>query len=409
MRSFPLGIFPKLTTLGIGYCDNLESLCLIEGVVLSHLNSLRVYNCPNLVCFPQGGLPTPNLTRLEFLECKKLKSLPERVHTLTALEKLQITNLPNLESIAEDGGLPPNLRDFSIDNCERLRASSSSVGDYCNWGLQALVSLEEFRIGGRGSDEILETLLKQQLLPTTLRSLWIEELSSLKSLDGKGLAHLTFLRSLSIIRCKSLEFLPGEALQHLTSLQKLYINACPSLQFLPEEGLPPSLSNLSIYNCSALEKRYQNKTGQDHWASISHIPCIKINGQHLLLENYCHNEGRRKGSPGNIPTDRHQMSHTFRLRASVGEHWDLQGLVSLEEFTIGGRGSDDILEMLLPSTLYILHINRLSSLKSLDRKGLKNITSLYFLSISKCFSREKRYKRRQEKIGPTYLTFLVSR
>ncbi|CAL2237597.1 unnamed protein product [Prunus armeniaca] len=282
MRSFPLGIFPKLTTLGISHCDNLESLCLIEeGVVLSHLNSLRVQNCPNLVCFPQGGLPTPNLTQLEIFTCEKLKSLPERVHTLTALEKLHITNLPNLESIAEDGGLPPNLRYFSIDNCERLRASSSSVGDYCNWGLQALVSLEEFRIGGRGSDEILETLLKQQLLPTTLRSLWIEELSSLKSLDGKGLAHLTFLRSLSIIRCKSLEFLPGEALQHLTSLQKLYINACPSLQFLPEEGLPPSLSNLSIYNCSALEKRYQNKTGQDHWASISHIPFIQINGEFI--------------------------------------------------------------------------------------------------------------------------------
>ncbi|XP_016649651.1 PREDICTED: putative disease resistance RPP13-like protein 1 [Prunus mume] len=260
MRSFPLGIFPKLTTLEIVFLDNLESLSLIEeGAVLSHLNSLQVYNCPNLVCFPQGGLPTPNLTELCFYGCEKLKSLPERIHTLTALETLQITNLPNLESIAEDGGLPPNLRDFSIENCERLRAASSSVGDYCNWGLQALVSLEQFTIGGRGSDEILETLLKQQLLPTTLRSLCIRDISTLESSYGKGLARLTFL-------------------------QELYINDCPSLQFLPEEGLPPSLSNLSIHNCSALEKRYQNKTGQDHWASISHIPCIKINGEVILRE-----------------------------------------------------------------------------------------------------------------------------
>ncbi|KAI5342366.1 hypothetical protein L3X38_010241 [Prunus dulcis] len=45
-------------------------------------------------------------------------------------------------------------------------------------------------------------------------------------------------------------------------------------------------------------------------------------------------------------------------------------------------------QQLLPSTLYTLHIYRLSSLKSLDRKGLKNITSLSFLSISKCFSRK---------------------
>ncbi|XP_021813002.1 putative disease resistance RPP13-like protein 1 isoform X2 [Prunus avium] len=311
MRSFPLGIFPKLTTLIIGYCENLESLCLIEeeGAVenLSHLNQLVIVGCPNLVCFPQGGLPTPNLTQLDLRRCDKLKSLPERIHTLTALQYLTISDLPNLESIAEDGGLPPNLRDFSIENCERLRASSSSVGDYCNWGLQALVSLKYLNICGRGSDEILETLLKQQLLPTTLQSLRIEELSTLKSLDGKGLAHLTSLRSLYIHSCKSLEFLPGEALQHLTSLQELYLYDCPSLQFLPEEalqhltslqtlgiggcdsiqflpeeGLPPSLSYLSISNCSALKKRYENKTGQDHWASISHIPGIKINGQLII-------------------------------------------------------------------------------------------------------------------------------
>ncbi|XP_008245490.2 PREDICTED: putative disease resistance protein At3g14460, partial [Prunus mume] len=226
MRSFPLGIFPKLKTLIIGNCENLESLSLIEdeGAAvenLSHLNALYIEVCPNLVSFPQGGLPTPNLIRLEVQRCKKLKSLPKRIQTLTALRYLDIRNLPNLESIAEDGGLPPNLRVFYIHNCERLRASSSSVEDYCNWGLQAV---EEFRIGGRGSDEILETLLKQQLLPTTLHTLRISSLSTLKSLDGKGLAHLTFLRSLSIFSCKSLKFLPGEALQHLTSLQKLKIS-----------------------------------------------------------------------------------------------------------------------------------------------------------------------------------------
>ncbi|VVA38121.1 PREDICTED: putative disease resistance, partial [Prunus dulcis] len=52
MRSFPLGIFPKLTTLGIHDCENLESFSLIEeeGAVenLSHLNSLQVYNCPKM-------------------------------------------------------------------------------------------------------------------------------------------------------------------------------------------------------------------------------------------------------------------------------------------------------------------------------------------------------------------------
>ncbi|KAI5342754.1 hypothetical protein L3X38_010630 [Prunus dulcis] len=275
MRSFPLGIFPKLTTLRIDDCENLESFSLIEeeGAVenLSHLNSLYVCYCPKMVCFHEGELPTPNLSYFVVGDCENLKSLPERLHTLTALRSLSIWNLPNLESFAEDGGLPPNLRSFSIGNCKRLRASS--VGEY--WGLQALASLEEFDI--RGSDHVLEKLL----LHTTLHSLRISHLSTLKSLDGKGLGHLTSLQELDINSCPSLEFLPGEELQHLTSLQTLYIWDCPSLQCLPEEGLPPSLSHLSIRGCPTLEERHKNKTGQD-WAKISHIPCIEI-GEEVII------------------------------------------------------------------------------------------------------------------------------
>ncbi|XP_020411853.1 putative disease resistance protein At3g14460 [Prunus persica] len=244
MRSLPLGIFPKLTTLQILGCENLESFSLIEeeGAVenLSHLNSLQVINCPKMVCFHEGELPFPNLSHFVVIDCENLKSLPERLHTLTALRSLNIWNLPNLESFAEDGGLPPNLRSFIIRNCKRLRALDSV-------GLQALVYLQI-----DGSDHVLETLL----LPTTLHTLCISDLSTLKSLDGKGLGHLT-------------------------SLQTLKIYSCPSLQCLPEEGLPPSLSHLSIRCCPTLEERYKNKTGQD-WAKISHIPCIEI-GEEVII------------------------------------------------------------------------------------------------------------------------------
>ncbi|KAM0999172.1 hypothetical protein FF1_005910 [Malus domestica] len=124
-------------------------------------------------------------------------------------------------------------------------------------------------------------LLKEQLLPTTLNSVRIAGLSSLKSLDGKGLRHLTSLQKLSIYGCPSLEFLPAEGLQHLTSLQQVSISRCPNLQFLPEDSLPPSLSFLEIYSCSTLEKRYANRTGED-WAKISHIPCIQINEEVII-------------------------------------------------------------------------------------------------------------------------------
>ncbi|RXH84901.1 hypothetical protein DVH24_041669 [Malus domestica] len=296
VRSFPLGVFPKLSTLRIDGCENLESFS-IEGVDqnLSHLNQLEIRNCPNLASFPDGGLPTPNLRQLVVGGCKNLKSFPERIRTLTALEGLHISDLPNLVSFAQ-GGLPPNLQYFDVRRCDKVKPS-------VEWGLQGLVSLKEFTIG-----EIWAPLLKEQLLlPTTLNGLNIAGLSSLKSvvdvkvlrhlaslhrltiedcpslefLPREGLQHLTSLQYLNISSCPSLEFLPAEGLLHLTSLQELRIRWCPKLQFLPENGLPPSLSYLEIDSCSTLEKRYEDKTGED-WAKISHIPCIRI-GRDLFI------------------------------------------------------------------------------------------------------------------------------
>ena len=270
VRSFPLGVFPKLSTLEIDGCENLESFS-IEGVDqnLSHLNSLRIYRCPNLASFPDGGLPTPNLRELSVGGCKNLKSFPERIRTLTALEQLYLDDLPNLVSFAQ-GGLPHSLQYFKVTRCDKVKPS-------VEWGLQGLVSLQEFTIAG----EISAPLLKEQLLPTSLHRLTIHNCRSLEFLPAEGLQHLTSLQNLTITFCPSLEFLPAEGLLHLTSLQKLRIRRCPKLQFLPENGLPPSLSYLVISSCSTLEKRYEDKKGED-WAKISHIPFIRINGEEII-------------------------------------------------------------------------------------------------------------------------------
>ncbi|XP_017180948.2 putative disease resistance protein At3g14460 [Malus domestica] len=246
LRSFPLGVFPKLSFLCIKGNKNLESLSIggAEDENLTHLDGLVILACPNLVSFPHGGLPTPNLAALEVRGCEKLKLFPDRIHTLTALRYLGIGDLPNVESFAQ-GGLPPNLELFVIWDCEKLKPSV----EY--WGLQRIVSLRTFHIL-RGED-VLERLLKEQLLPTTLHRLVISNMKSLKSLEGKGL-------------------------QHLTCLQELKIHDCDSLEFLTKEGLPASLSFLSIEKCSSLEKRCQEKTGEE-WMKIAHIPCIKIDDQ----------------------------------------------------------------------------------------------------------------------------------
>ena len=87
------------------------------------------------------------------------------------------------------------------------------------WGLQRLVSLRTFQIYG-GSEDVLETVLKEQLLPTTLHTLEIHGMKSLKSLEGEGLQHLTSLQKLEIRWCDSLEFLPKEGLAGISSLSE---------------------------------------------------------------------------------------------------------------------------------------------------------------------------------------------
>ncbi|CAN6696536.1 unnamed protein product [Malus baccata var. baccata] len=221
LRSFPLGIFPNLSSLSVSHCENLESLSVEGGADenLSHLNTLYIWGCRNLVSFPDGGLPTPNLTFFDVYNCENLKLLPDRMHTLTALQYLWIANLPNVVSFAQ-GGLPPNLQSFRIVEVNK---------------------------------DLVETLLNEQLLPATLHTLSISGVSNLKSLDGKGL-------------------------EHLTSLQHLYIFSCKSLKFLPKEALPASLSYLRIRDCPSLKKRYRNKKGKD-WRNIARIPFIRIDDE----------------------------------------------------------------------------------------------------------------------------------
>ncbi|CAN6559003.1 unnamed protein product [Malus baccata var. baccata] len=225
LRSFPLGIFPNLSSLFIINCENLESLSVEGGADenLRHLNSLSIWECRNLVSFPDGGLPTPNLTCFRVSKCENLKLLPDRMHTLTALQHLWISNLPNVVSFAQ-GGLPPNVQSFGIAGV---------------------------------SKDLVETLLNEQLLPATLHTLQIYDVSNLKSLDGKGF-------------------------EHLASLQRLQISGCESLKFLPKEGLPASLSYLKIRGCPSLKKRYGNEKGKD-WRNIARIPCIDIDHEITII------------------------------------------------------------------------------------------------------------------------------
>ncbi|KAA8539340.1 hypothetical protein F0562_026032 [Nyssa sinensis] len=200
LKALPLG-FPKLLSLRIVACTNFETLSVPNEI--QNLASLHISNCPNMVSFPRGGLPAPNLTWIWIENCMNLKLLPEGMHfQLPSLQYLSIDECPELESFPE-GGLPSNLLRLSIKNCKKL------MNRRMEWGLERLPNLKSFSIG---AEIVQESFPEDMLLPSSLTSLSITSLSNLKSLNHK-------------------------ALQHLTSLQEMRISNCPNLQSLPE-GLP---------------------------------------------------------------------------------------------------------------------------------------------------------------------------
>uniref|UniRef100_A0A2N9EUY0 Rx N-terminal domain-containing protein n=1 Tax=Fagus sylvatica TaxID=28930 RepID=A0A2N9EUY0_FAGSY len=207
--SLPLEFFPKLKSIQMHKCENLESLSTSEGShpSLTSLTYLGIWKCPNFVSFPNGGLCAPNLTEIEVSECKKLKSLPEGMHTLLpSLVTLRLELCPELESFPE-GGLPSNLKTLKIEYCNKV------ISRRMEWGLQGLHSLKELNIWSNCKE--VESFPEEALLPPTLTTFEILDFPNLKSLNGKGFQHLTSLQSLTIGICKKLQCLPVEGLSHL--------------------------------------------------------------------------------------------------------------------------------------------------------------------------------------------------
>ncbi|CAL5381766.1 unnamed protein product [Camellia sinensis] len=254
LKSMPLGFFPKLRSLEIQYCTNFESLSVQnrDRLGLQNLTSLEslLLNglSDNMVSFPRGGLPLPNLTNFSIWCCYKLKSLPEGMHTLLpSLKSLELSDCPEIESFPE-GGLPSNLSSLEIRNCSKLTARRRE------WNLQRLPSLRHFTLTGEYNmsfpEDGMDFFPEEWLLPSTLISLDIEYLSNLKSLNKKGL-------------------------QLLGSLKKLKIAGCPQLQSLPEEGLLPSLFMLDIFDCPMLKLHCLKEEGHD-CHKIVRVPFVFI-------------------------------------------------------------------------------------------------------------------------------------
>nr|POE51340.1 putative disease resistance rpp13-like protein 1 [Quercus suber] len=145
--------------------------CLSEFASVTHL---KLFECPDLVSFPSGGLCAPNLSQIVIEHCKNLESLPEGMRTLLpSLVRLELLRCPKLNSFPE-GGLPPSLESLLIYKCDTLFSRRMQ------WGLQDLHSLRSFTIFDQCNK--LESFPEDALLPPNLTDLYIT-LSNLKSLN----------------------------------------------------------------------------------------------------------------------------------------------------------------------------------------------------------------------------------
>ncbi|KAL9380324.1 hypothetical protein Peur_025981 [Populus x canadensis] len=349
-----LDLLPRVSTLTIEHCPNLESLCIGEGP-LPALCHLRISHCPNLVSFPKGGLAASDLTRLVLEGCSYLKSLPENMHSLLpSLQNLQLISLPEVDSFPE-GGLPSKLHTLCIEDCIKLKVC----------GLQALPSLSCFIFTGNDVESFDE-----ETLPSTLTTLVINRLGNLKSLDYKGLHHLTSLQVLGIEGCHKLESISEQALpsslenldlrnlesldymglHHLTSLQRLYIAGCPKLESISELALPSSLKYLYLRNLESLDYKGLHHLTSLYTLKIKSCPKVEFISEQVL--------------PSSL------------------EYQGLHHLTSLTNLSIKSYPKlESISERALPSSLEYLH---LCKLESLDYIGLQHLTSLHKLKIGSC-------------------------
>ncbi|CAJ2638992.1 unnamed protein product [Trifolium pratense] len=143
-------------------------------------------------------------------------------HHFTNLETLCLYDCPQLESFPS-GGLPSNLSTLEISNCPKL------IGSREEWGLFQLNSLKYFSVKDAEFENV-ESFPEENLLPPTLKWLRLFNCSKLRIMNNKGFLHLNSLEYLRIVNCPSLESLPEEGLQQLSFLVGLSIEDCPIIR-----------------------------------------------------------------------------------------------------------------------------------------------------------------------------------
>ncbi|KAF3435161.1 hypothetical protein FNV43_RR22248 [Rhamnella rubrinervis] len=187
------GVFSKVKQLNLYNGELINGACLPD--YFPSLKWLEIWGRNQLL----GSLSWceyPSLYLLKISWCEEVESFPQESLPLS-ISNIELSSCRKLVSLSEEG-LPSNLKSLFIMDCGHLFAHSNIN----RWSLKSVTSLTSLEICYI-NDDLVDPFPVEGQLPTTLTSLRLRSLHSLKSLNGNALLELTSLEQLSIEECKT--------------------------------------------------------------------------------------------------------------------------------------------------------------------------------------------------------------
>jgi len=287
--------FSSLETLKFSFMYGWENWeCQSVTGAFPRLQHLSLRHCPKL----KGNLPKKllHLRNLLICECNELVDSAPGATELCELElqdcgKLQFDYHPTaLRKLAIIGD---NTMELSLDFlCESKTNVPVSCYDFLetldiNGGCDSLISisLDLFPKLLRLCLTYCDNLqsISQGRTHNHLKDLQILGCPQFQSFPGQGLS-APWLESFSIKRLRKLKSLPPHMDILLPSLTSLLIHDCPRMEFLSDGGLPSNLQNMNISNCSRLVDSLKGPLGAN--TSLQTLSVQKVDVQSFPSEGF---------------------------------------------------------------------------------------------------------------------------
>ncbi|GKV51035.1 hypothetical protein SLEP1_g57713 [Rubroshorea leprosula] len=218
-----------------------ESSSSNSTMLMSRLETLKIYSCPCLKSFPRGKLPF-SLKHLSIEYCEILESLPDiDGDNNNSNLHLEIANVPCLYSCEDCDQLPVFLKKFKVWDCEWLESFPDRMLQHCT----RLQSIKIYDC------KILKSMPNFDCV-NNLVELFIYRCEVLGSLPEELGLYTPNLKDLKIINCMNFKSLPNTMYQ-LKSLGRLEMGDCPGIEFIPDRGLPLNLKEL-LLRCKNLKR-----------------------------------------------------------------------------------------------------------------------------------------------------------